>query len=119
MPASQVIIEGFHSQALEGNPLGDPATRRVPVYLPPGYDAGKRYPSLYLLAAYSYRGLKFLNDDLWEENIQQRLDRLIASGLVRPMIVVMPDASTRYGGSQYLNSAATGRYEDSIVELVS
>ena len=35
------------------------------------------------------------------------------------MIVVMPDASTRYGGSQYLNSSATGQYEDSILELVS
>jgi enterochelin esterase family protein len=118
MPASQVIIEEFHSPALENNPLGDPATRRVPVYLPPGYAAGKRYPTLYLLAAYSHNGLKFLNEDLWEESIQQRLDRLIASGAVHPMIVVMPDASTRYGGSQYLNSAATGRYEDSIIELV-
>lgn len=118
MPGSQIIIEEFHSAALESNPLGDPATRQVPVYLPPDYDPGKSYPSLYLLAAYSYRGLKFLNDDLWEENIQQRLDRLIAAGRVQPLIVVMPDASTRYGGSQYLNSAATGPYEDSIVELV-
>jgi len=116
--ASQIIIEEFHSKSLEGNPLGDPATRRVPVYLPPDYDAGKRYPSLYLLSAYGSRGLKFLNDDLWEENIQQRLDRLIDAGRVRPLIVVMPDASTRYGGSQYVNSSATGRYEDHILELV-
>jgi len=118
MSKSQVIVEEFHSQALEGNPLGDPATRRVPVYLPPGYDEKLRYPSLYLLAAFGNRGLKFLNDELWEENIQQRLDRLIATSKVRPLIVVMPDASTRYGGSQYLNSAATGNYEDHILELV-
>lgn len=118
MPASQIIIEEFHSTALENNPLGDPATRRVPVYIPPDYDAAKRYPSLYLLAAFGNRGLKFLNDDLWEENIQQRLDRLIAAGSVQPLIVVMPDASTRYGGSQYLNSPATGRYEDHVLELV-
>ncbi len=31
----------------------------------------------------------------------------------------MPDASTRYGGSQYLNSTATGRYEDHILELLA
>ncbi|MCW5875756.1 MAG: hypothetical protein KIS85_02630 [Anaerolineales bacterium] len=117
--SSQIVIEEFHSQALEGNPLGDPATRRVPVYLPPGYDTAQRYPSLYLLAAFGGRGLKFLNDDLWEENIQGRLDRLIASGVVRPLVVVMPDASTRYGGSQYLNSSATGDYQDHILELVS
>jgi S-formylglutathione hydrolase FrmB len=116
---SKIVIELFHSRALEGNPLGDPADRQVPVYLPPGYDESKRYPTLYLLAAFGGRGLKFLNDDLWEENIQQQLDRLIAAGEVRPMIVVMPDASTRYGGSQYLNSAGTGNYEDHILELVA
>lgn len=117
--ASQIIIEEFHSPALQGNPLGDPATRRVPVYLPPDFDEGEPYPTLYLLSAFGSRGLKFLNDDLWEENIQQRLDRLITTGAVRPLIVVMPDASTRYGGSQYVNSSATGNYEDHILELVA
>lgn len=117
--ASQIIIEDFHSPALEGNPLGDPATRRVPVYLPEGYDESVRYPVLYLLSAFASRGLKLLNDDLWQENIQERLDRLIAEGAVQPLIVVMPDASTRYGGSQYLNSSATGNYEDHILELVA
>ncbi|MGH2582578.1 MAG: alpha/beta hydrolase [Anaerolineales bacterium] len=116
---SEIIIEEFHSQSLEGNPLDDPATRRVPVYLPAENDASARYPTLYLLPSFGNRGLKFLNDDLWEENIQQRLDRLIAAGSVRPMIVVMPDASTRYGGSQYVNSSATGNYEDHILELVA
>jgi enterochelin esterase family protein len=116
---SRIVIEEFHSQALEGNALGDPSSRRVPVYLPAGYDAEKeRYPSLYLLASFGNRGLKMLSDDLWEENIQERLDRLIGSGKMRPMIVVMPDASTRYGGSQYVNSSATGNYEDHILELV-
>ena len=115
---SQIIIEEFRSQALEGNPLRDPATRSVPVYLPPDYDAKQRYPSVYLLPAFGYRGLKFLSDDLWEENIQQRLDRLIGEGSILPLIVVMPDGSTRYGGSQYLNSSATGNYEDHLLELV-
>ena len=119
MTQSQIIIENFHSQSLEGNPLNDPATRRVPVYLPPAYDPGQRYPSVYLLSAFAARGLKLLNDDLWQENIQERLDRLIASGEIEPIIVVMPDASTRYGGSQYLNSSATGQYQDSILELVN
>ncbi|UYN91008.1 MAG: hypothetical protein KIT70_06515 [Anaerolineales bacterium] len=119
MSGSEVIIENFHSIALEHNPLDDPAARRVPVYLPAGYDPQQRYPVIYLLAAFGSRGLKFLNDDLWEENIQQRLDRLIASGVMQPTILVMPDASTRYGGSQYLNSDALGDYEDAMLELVS
>jgi len=116
---SRIQIESFHSRALEGNPLGDPVVRRVPVYLPPGYEQGDtRYPTVYLLAGFTGRGTMMLNDSLWEETIQQRMDRLIAAGKVRPMLLVLPDASTRYGGSQYLNSSATGRYEDHILELV-
>jgi hypothetical protein len=39
------------SDALRGNPLGDPSRRPLWVYLPPGYDAGsdQRYPSIYML----------------------------------------------------------------------
>ncbi|HSG26120.1 MAG TPA: alpha/beta hydrolase-fold protein [Anaerolineales bacterium] len=118
MPSSQIVIEEFHSLALENNPLKDPVTRKVPVYLPPEYDDQKKYPSIFLLTGFAARGLKLLNDDLWQENIQQRLDRLILNGDIQPVIVVMPDASTRLGGSQYMNSAATGNYEDHILELV-
>lgn len=118
MPTSRIIIEQFYSTALENNPLNDPVTRRVPVYLPPGFDGSGTYPSIYLLTAFAARGLKLLNDDLWQENIQERLDRLILVGDLQPVIVVMPDASTRYGGSQYLNSSATGNYQDHILELV-
>lgn len=118
MPSSQIILEEFHSAALKENPLKDPVTRTVPVYLPPGYHASSSYPSIYLLAAFAARGLKLLNDDLWQENIQQRLDRLILNGDIQPVIVIMPDASTRLGGSQYMNSSATGNYEDHILELV-
>jgi len=48
--------------------------------------------------------------------VPQRLDRLRAIGKIGDVIAVFPDAFTIYGGSQYLNSAATGRYEDMIVE---
>ncbi len=119
MPSSKIILEFFHSRALENNPLADPVTRRVPVYLPPGYDESKVYPSIYMLTAFAARGLKLLNDDFWQENIQERLDRLILNGEIQPAIVILPDATTRYGGSQYLNSSATGNYQDHILELVS
>lgn len=114
---SKIIFETITSQLLHDNPLGDPNTRRVPVYLPPGYDDGEaRYPVVYLLAGFTGRGTFMLNDSAFDENIQERIDRLIADGQVQPMILVMPDCFTRYGGSQYLNSSATGRYEDHLVE---
>ncbi len=114
---SKVMVKTITSQLLRDNPLGDPYTRRVPVYLPPGYDEGEAcYPVVYLLAGFTGRGAFLLNDSAFEENIQERMDRLIASGQVRPMIIVMPDCFTRYGGSQYLNSSAAGRYEDHLID---
>jgi enterochelin esterase family protein len=47
------------------------------------------------------------------------MDRLIAEGSVQPVILVMPDGSTRYGGSQYINSPAQGSYRDMLLELVA
>lgn len=113
-----VVIEEVRSEVLQGNALGDPSVRRVPVYLPPGYDAEpeRRYPSAYMLTGFTGRGTMLLNESPFDENLPQRLDRLIGSGVIQPMIVVMPDCFTRLGGSQYLNSSATGRYEDHVID---
>ena len=46
------------------------------------------------------------------------MDRLIAAGTISPMIAVMPDCFTYYGGSQYINSTATGNYEDYLTEEI-
>lgn len=115
-----IHFDQITSQVLENNPLGDPVKRTTPVYLPPEYsESDRRYPVIYLLSGFSSRGLGMLNDSLWDENIQDRLDRLIHTGAVPPVIVVLPDCSTRYGGSQYINSSATGRYNDYLLELVA
>jgi len=117
--ANNVIIETIHSEALRNNPLGDPATRRTPVYLPPGYgDGDSRYPTVYLLTGFTGRGTFMLNDSAFAEPIYEQLNRLITTGQIQPIIVVMPDGFTRYGGSQYLNSSATGRYEDHLIDEV-
>ena len=114
--SGHIIIETIHSQVLQNNPLGDSAARRLPVYLPPGYNENdKRYPVVYLLTGFTGRGTFMLNDSAFDEPIQERLDRLINTGQIQPMIVVLPDCFTRYGGSQYLNSSATGRYEDHLI----
>jgi enterochelin esterase family protein len=121
MKAGTVVTEFVESRALRGNPMGDPATRRVPVYLPPGYHrSGARYPAVYVLTGFTGSGEMFLNRSAWSEPLPERLDRLIGRGKIPPMIAVMPDCFTALGGSQYLNSSATGRYEDHVVrELVA
>lgn len=74
--------------------------RRLSVYLPAGYDNGKgRYPVLYLL--HGSGG----DEQAWLElgRTAEILDRAIASGKAKPMIVVMPngnmnqDAAPGYG----------------------
>ena len=121
--AGSVVRPSFASRALRDNPLGDPHEREVVVYLPPGYDApahrGRRYPVVFVLAGFTGRGSMLLNAGAWNEGFDRRLDRLIGAGKVRPLIAVLPDCFTRLGGSQYLDSAATGRYETYLVrELV-
>src|SRR5215831_18082906 len=118
MPRVTVELPELKSQVLAGNPLGDPTTRRLPVLLPPGYaDSSRRYPVLVGLAGFTGRGIALLNDDPWQPNLAQRLEHLYANGMPH-VIVVLPDGFTRYGGSQYLNSSATGRYEDYVVEEI-
>ncbi|HLZ20664.1 MAG TPA: alpha/beta hydrolase-fold protein [Ktedonobacterales bacterium] len=108
----------LESAVLAGNPLGDPAARALPVVLPPGYgESSKRYPVIVGLTGFTGRGIMLLNDDAWQPNLAQRLERLYAEGMPHA-IFVLPDGFTRYGGSQYINSAATGRYEDYVIEEV-
>jgi enterochelin esterase family protein len=107
------------SDVLKGNPLGDPHIRDLLVYLPPGYDAGdERYPTVYCLSGFTGRGKMLLNDNPFTPNLAERMDKLIAAGTIDPMIVVMPDCFTYYGGSQYINSTATGKYEDYLTQEI-
>src|SRR3989441_8649296 len=46
------------------------------------------------------------------EDLGSKLDRLIRTGKMGPMIVPLVDCFTRVGGNQYINSSGTGRYDD-------
>lgn len=67
------------------------ATPKVTVYLPPGYDPSKRYPTLYTA-----------DGSAWVEHVRLTiiLDNLIADGAIEPVIAVMidpaPDRSSWY-----------------------
>jgi S-formylglutathione hydrolase FrmB len=116
----RIAVELIESRVLRGNPLGDPATRELFVYLPPSYDRepSRRFAVVYCLTGFTGRGQMLLNSQPFTPNLAERMDNLIASGRVAEMIVVMPDCFTRLGGSQYINSTATGRYEDHLVEEI-
>lgn len=116
-----VVVRRHESEVLKNNPLGDKNVRDLYVYLPPGYGTGeKRYAVVYCLTGFTGRGKMLLNDNSFTPNLAERMDKLINERAIRPMIAVMPDCFTYYGGSQYINSGATGNYEDYLTqEIVS
>lgn len=115
----RVQVETLSSQVLKGNPLGDPHRRELPVYLPPGYgpaSRGKRLGLIVYLPGFMGGGRTVANYNPWKENLLERFDRLIAAGKAAPAVLVVADGFTSFGGSQYVNSSAVGRYEDHIAD---
>lgn len=104
----KVVVDHLYSASLE-NPGGEDPTRRVTVYLPPGYGKSTdRYPVLYYLHGFTW------SDSLAiaVEQMDKVLDKAVATGKIEPVIVVMPNQYTLYRGSWYTNSSFTGKWAD-------
>jgi enterochelin esterase family protein len=110
----RVELQRVTSEVLRGNALGDPHERELPVYVPPG--AHGPLPVVFLLAGFTSRGQSMLETHPWKEGVARTYDRAVARGAAPPALLVMPDCFTRYGGSQYVNSPAVGRYEDHVAD---
>lgn len=112
--AGRVETPYLTSRVLQGNLPGDPVERMLPVYLPPGYDENstRRYPVIWVLAGHGGSGPLMLAPTAWGESFPERIDRLIRTGAMQPVIAVLPDCFTIFGGAQYINSSALGQYED-------
>ncbi len=108
------------SELLRANPLGDPFERPVQVYVPPGYDeeAGRRYPSVYVIQGYTGQLGMWHNRAPWRLTFPETADQVFARGEAPPVIVVFVDAWTALGGSQFLDSPGTGRYHSYLCEEV-
>lgn len=100
-----VLKESLHvKSAILGKEVG------YSIYLPSDYETSSRkYPVLYLLHGYT-------DDETgWTQfgEANQIADRLLNSGEIPPMIIVMPDA----GVSWYINSAdGKVKYEDFFIQ---
>jgi enterochelin esterase family protein len=116
----QLHVDAVESAALRGNPLGDPATRPLAVYTPPGYDpqGSARYPVLYCLHGYTGDVASLLATRPWETNVVQWADRLIVRGAMPPVLLALVDGFTRLGGSQYVDSVHNGAYATYVVRDV-
>lgn len=121
-----LLREKIHGVSLEKNVTHESADRNVAIYLPPSYKTSpdKRYPVIYLLHGISDTENSWV--EAWtKENdgyatLQDEMDKGIAEGKLGEMIVVMPDERTNAFGSFYVNSSATGNWEDfTTKDLVS
>ena len=111
-----------HGKGLEGNLGGDSADRYVSVYLPASYKKNltRRYPVVYFLHGYTDDDAKFYGFSEHWMTLPPILDTVFAEGGAKEMIVVTPNAYTRFHGSMYSNSITTGNWEDFIAkELVT
>jgi hypothetical protein len=113
----RLVIE---SDALTGNPLGDPPRRPLYVYRPPGVELDHPRPlaSVYVIQGFTGQLDMWLARQTFEPTLIERLDAMFAAGDCPDAIVVLVDAWTSYGGSQFLNSTSTGRYLDYLCDEV-
>jgi len=115
-----LVHERLESRALVGNALGDPSERDVFVYLPPQYGTNpkQRFPVIHVIVGFTGMGASPFQRTFFGEALQDRMDRLIRARKIPPLILATPDCMTSLGGSQYVNSAATGAYETFVVKEV-
>jgi hypothetical protein len=105
----------FTSEALRGNPLGDPHERPLWVWAPE--DTSRRYPSVYVIQGMTGIADAWFNVEPFTSSYPERIDALAPEA-----VVVLVDAFTALGGSQFVDSPGIGRYHtylcDEIVPFV-
>jgi S-formylglutathione hydrolase FrmB len=103
------------SDALRGNPLGDPATRPLFVWAPA--DDSRRYPTVYVLHAHMRAARWWFNVEPFVRSYPEEIDALAPDA-----VVVLVDGWTSVGGSQWIDSGGIGRYgtylRDEVVPFV-
>jgi S-formylglutathione hydrolase FrmB len=109
-------LDSIDSPSLRDNPLGDPSRRPVYLYRPPDFRPG--LPAVYFLHGFTGSSHSWTGFPGFGLTVPERLDRLVASGAVPPVVGVFVDGWTALGGSQWVNSPAIGNYRDYLARDV-
>jgi len=110
----------FESTVLKDNPLQDPYQRPLWIYLPPGYDEEpeRRYPSVYMMQGLTGQLDMWRNRSAFRKNFPELADELFTRKEAPPCIIVWVDCWTSYGGSQFVDSPATGKYHTYLCDEI-
>lgn len=106
----------IRSEVLKGNYLGDPSERRHALLIPKSKAPTSGWAVIWHLSGLGSNGPRALNYQPLEPNWPQRIDRGVSKGRWPAAVHVFVDAVTSLGGSQFINSAWTGRYEDHLLQ---
>jgi len=104
------------SSCLQDNPLGDSSRRHNYVLLPKD-DKGP-LPVIFHLSGYFSTGFQSFSQKTLELNFVEKIEQLVNNGLAPKAIHVFVEASTYWGGSQFLNSPGCGAYTDFILNEI-
>lgn len=112
---SQLVHRQLQSKHIALNKIGTDPVRNMLVYLPAGYatSSAERYPVIYFLPNPFQSGYRF---DFDRREAQPLFDQAIATGIIGKFILVAVDMNTPLGASWYVNSAATGNWEDFVIQ---
>lgn len=113
--ATQPEVVTFDSKVLAGNPLGDRTQRRLAVFSPASSEHGDVLPMVIYLPGWGGSSENYIGGS---GGFTALVESLAKDGL--PLRIAVVDGRSRFGGSQFLNSEATGRYADFVAdEIVS
>src|SRR5690242_4908996 len=98
------------SEILRANALGDPAE----------YDdePDRRYPAVYVIQGFTGQLDMWRNRSPMRALFPEDVDELFSGGSAPPCLVVFVDCWTSIGGSQFVDSPATGRYHSYLCDEV-
>ncbi|MCB0376876.1 MAG: enterochelin esterase [Bdellovibrionales bacterium] len=110
LKAFESCVLHFESQALKGNPLNDPVNRQNYLLIPKGRKS--QWPIVFHLSGYFSTGYQSFDVKTLQKNIVQQIDELTEKGECPRAIHVFVEATTYWGGSQFINSHGCGQYGD-------
>jgi S-formylglutathione hydrolase FrmB len=115
LQAAQLDVLEIPGATLRDNPLGDPPARRLAVFLPDNSRPDTPLPLVIYLPGWGGS-----SEDAIAQGRGAWFGRVVdeMAGRKQALRIAVVDGRSRYGGSQFLNSTATGRYADYIAEEI-
>jgi len=112
--AAELDVLEIPGVTLRDNPLGDPAARHLAIFKPDGLKDDQPATLVIYLPGWgsSSEDAIAVGRTAWFGAVVDQL------AVTHPVRIAVVDGRSRYGGSQFLNSTATGRYADYVAEEI-